>query len=208
LQYILVQHEKQGFRNKRYQNRVTDNEEKVMKFSELAIKRYSVRKFKSQTIEKRKLTAVLEAARMAPSAVNYQPWHFIVIQDPENLKKIQKTYHRDWFKTAPVVIMACADHSQSWKRGIDGKDFADIDVSIAIDHLMLQAAEMDLGTCWVCNFDTHRCAESFRLPGYITPVALIPIGYPDCESVSLKKRKPLEDIVHWETFEGEDPESV
>lgn len=172
-----------------------------MKFSELIIKRYSVRKFSNQPVEKRKLVAVLEAARMAPSAVNYQPWHFIVVQKPENMEKLQKTYSRDWFKTAPVVIMACADHSLSWKRGVDGKDFADIDTTIAIDHLMLQAAELGLGTCWVCNFDTQRCAESFRLPGHITPVALIPIGYTEEGHVPEKKRKPLEEIIHWENFD-------
>jgi nitroreductase len=176
-----------------------------MKFSELIMKRSSVRKFRNQPVEKRKLEKVLEAARMAPSAVNYQPWHFVVVQDPQNLEKIRKTYPRDWFKTAPVVIMACADHSQSWKRGVDGKDFADIDVAIAIDHLMLQAAEMELGTCWVCNFDTQRCAESFKFPGYVTPVALIPIGYPEDDNIPEKKRKPLEEIVHWESFEGEYP---
>jgi nitroreductase len=175
-----------------------------MKFSELLIRRYSVRQYKKQPVEKRKLTQVLEAARMAPSAVNYQPWHFIIVQKPENLEKLQKTYPRDWFKTAPVIILACADHSQSWKRSIDGKDSGEIDVAIAVDHLTLQAAELGLGTCWVCNFDTQRCAESLKLPGHITPVAMIPIGYPEDENTPAKKRKPLEEIIHWEEFTSDD----
>ncbi len=175
-----------------------------MKFSELIRKRYSTRKFKDRPVEKHKMIKVIEAARMAPSAVNYQPWHFIVVQQKENLEKIHKTYHREWFKAAPAIIIACADHSQSWKRRIDGKDSADIDVAIAIDHLTLQAAELGLGTCWVCNFDTERCAEQLNFPLNISPVALIPIGYPEDDSVPPKKRKPLEEIMHWENFKLSD----
>lgn len=169
-----------------------------MKFSQLITRRYSVRKYKNTPVENYKLMQVLESVRMAPSAVNYQPWHFVVVQQPENLEKLQKTYHREWFKTAPVIILACADHSQSWKRNIDGKDSAEIDVAIAVDHLTLQAAELGLGTCWVCNFNTQRCAEALRMPGHIEPVAMIPIGYPEEEEIPEKKRKPLEDIIHWE----------
>lgn len=171
-----------------------------MKFNELILRRYSTRKFKEMPVKKNDIVKILEAARMAPSAVNYQPWHFIVIQKKENLEKIHKTYPREWFKAAPAVIIACADHSQSWKRSIDGKDSAEIDVAIAVDHLTLQAAELGLGTCWVCNFDTEQCAEYLKFPLHISPVALIPIGYPEDDAVPAKKRKPLEDFVHWETF--------
>lgn len=171
-----------------------------MRFSQLIMKRYSVRSFKNTPVESGKLEQVLEAARMAPSAVNFQPWHFIVVTRPENLAKLHLTYHREWFRTAPVIIIACADHSQSWKRSIDGKDSAEIDVAIAVDHITLQAADLNLGTCWVCNFDTQRCAEALKLPGYIEPVAMIPLGYPDTAEVPKKKRKALEEIIHWEDF--------
>lgn len=171
-----------------------------MRFNQLIIQRYSVRNYKNKPVEKEKLIQVLDAARMAPSAVNFQPWHFIVVTRPENLMKMQKTYQRDWFKSAPVIILACADHAQSWKRGIDGKDSADIDVAVAIDHLTLQASELGLGTCWVCNFDTQRCAEALKLPGNIEPIAMIPIGYPEDEQIPVKKRKNLDDIIHWEKF--------
>jgi nitroreductase len=171
-----------------------------MKFNELIVQRQSTRNFKNTPVEKNKIVKVLEAARMAPSAVNYQPWHFIVVQKKENLEILYKTYHREWFKTAPAIIVACADHSASWKRSIDGKDSAEIDVAIAVDHLTLQAAELELGTCWVCNFDTERCAEYLKLPLHISPVALIPIGYPAEKTVPRKKRKPIDEIVHWENF--------
>lgn len=174
-----------------------------MKFSDLIVRRYSNRKFRDQEVEKSKIIKVLEAARLAPSAVNYQPWHFIVVQQKENLEMIYNTYPRDWFRAAPVVIIACADHSVSWKRSIDGKDSAEIDVAIAVDHLMLQATELGLGTCWVCNFDTERCAEFLRLPLHIAPVAMIPIGYPEAETGPAKKRKDIDEIIHWETYKSE-----
>ncbi len=175
-----------------------------MKFSELITQRYSARKYKDIPVEKSKLIKVLEAARMAPSAVNYQPWHFVVVQQKENLALIHRTYPREWFKAAPVIIIACADHSQSWKRSIDGKDSAEIDVAIAVDHLTLQATELGLSTCWVCNFDTERCAEYLKFPLHVSPVALIPVGYPEDNTVPQKKRKPLDEIVHWENYQAPD----
>jgi nitroreductase len=171
-----------------------------MKFSQLINQRRSVRKYNSSIIEREKLEQVLHAARMAPSAVNFQPWHFIVFTQPGKLDLLHRAYKRDWLKTAPVIILACADHSQSWKRSNDGKDSAYMDVAIAVDHLTLQAAELGLGTCWVCNFDVHRCAEALKLPGYIEPVAMIPIGYPASEEIPPKKRKPPEEVIHWEAF--------
>jgi nitroreductase len=170
-----------------------------MKFSQLIRQRYSARSFKKDPVEQNKLLKILEAGRMAPSAVNFQPWHFLVIQQPENLKAMFEAYKREWIREAPALILICADHSQSWKRSADGKDFADVDVAIAVDHMTLQAAELGLGTCWVCNFDAHRCADTLNLPSHIEPLVMLPLGYPDGE-IPEKKRKALSDIVHWESF--------
>lgn len=174
-----------------------------MTFLELAKSRYSCRSYKSESIEESKLLKVLGAFRIAPSAVNFQPWRIIVITMPENLAKVHESYPRDWFKTAPVVLIICADHSKSWKRGVDGKDHADIDIAIAIDHLTLQATELGLATCWVCNFNPHTIKQSFNLPDNIEPAVLIPIGYPnDAPDINRfdAKRKGLGDIVSWEKF--------
>lgn len=170
-----------------------------MQFNQLINKRFSVRKYKDTPVENEKLLQVLEAGRLAPSAVNNQPWHFIVIRDPGNLKKTKSIYHREWTREAPVIIIICADHSQSWKRESDGKDSSDIDAAIAVDHMTLQAAELGLGTCWVCNFDTRACANLFKLPENIEPVVMLPLGYPDVP-VKPKERKSLEEIVHWEKY--------
>lgn len=164
-------------------------------------RRFSVRKFKNIAIEEEKLPQILEAARLAPSAVNFQPWHFIVVQQPENIEKIYEVYPREWIKSAPVVIIACSDPTRSWKRGSDGKDYADIDIAIAVDHIILQATELGLGTCWVCNFNPAKCAELFNIPKQLEPAVLIPLGYPDI-APPLKKRKTLDEIVHWEKFKN------
>lgn len=170
-----------------------------MNFEEIVEKRFSVRKFKDQIVEKDKLLKVLNAARMAPSAVNYQPWHFIVVTEKEILNQLYSVYKRNWIQEAPLVIVACADHSTSWKRSFDGKDFADVDVAIAVEHMTLMATNLGLGTCWVCSFDAAECARILRLPSSIEPIALLPLGYPDI-SVPEKKRKALSEIVHLNEF--------
>jgi nitroreductase len=171
-------------------------------FLDLAKKRFSLRKFKPQSVESEKLEIVLEAGRIAPSACNNQPWFFIVVKEKENLKKLWDTYQREWFRQAPVVIVACGDHRQSWKRS-DGKDHCDIDIAIAVDHMTLAAADIGLGTCWVCNFNRVMCSSLLNLPSYIEPIALLPLGYPADETLTEKKelkRKDLDDITFSERF--------
>jgi len=173
-----------------------------MDFLKLAKNRFSVRKYKSKPVSQEDLLYVLEAGRIAPSAVNYQPWQFLVVQEKENLKKVYSLYHRKWFQEAPVVIIILADHSQSWKRS-EGKDHADIDAAIAADHMTLAATDRGLGTCWVCNFDKQKTIEALNLPDNLEPVVFLPLGYPDQETDinrHKEKRKPLEKIVSWETL--------
>lgn len=173
-----------------------------MNAKQLFAERFSVRKYNDKAIDKEIITQLMEMVRLAPSAVNYQPLHFIVIQDKSRLAELTKTYPREWFSKAPSVIVACVNHHQSWKRPNDHKDFGDVDVAIAIDHLTLAAVELGLGTCWVCNFDAKMCSEILKLPTHIEPLALIPIGYP-AENAPEKKRKPTEEFVSWESYFGE-----
>lgn len=170
-----------------------------MKFDELLSGRFSVRSYTGQKVERETILNILDAARMAPSAVNYQPWHFVVITETVALAEFQDVYPRNWFRKAPACIVICSDHQQSWKRKSDGKDFADVDTAIAIDHLVLKATELGLGTCWVCNFDADLARKKLQLPDYIEPLAIIPIGYSNSEAPE-KIRKKLSDLVHWERF--------
>jgi nitroreductase len=174
-----------------------------MQFIELAKTRFSARKYNSDRVDEHKLKQILEAARVAPSAVNYQPWHFIVLTDEQQRLAVCSTYNGQWIKSAPVIIAACGDHSESWKRG-DGKDHLDIDVTIAVDHITLAAAELGLATCWVCAFDAEKCKRILDLPVSFEVVALIPLGYPvvkgDTERFDTARKK-LEEIVHWDSYE-------
>jgi len=171
-----------------------------MNFIDLATQRSSVRNFEPTPVELEKLLYVLEAARIAPSAANFQPCHFLIVTEPELLNSVKRTYPRAWLATAPAIIVAMGDHNKGWHRKSDGKDFTDIDVAIAVDHLMLAAVEKGLGTCWICNFETEKCCEILCLPENMEPIALIPIGYQIDGTKSDKKREPLDKLVHWNKF--------
>jgi len=166
-----------------------------MTFLELVKSRISIRQYMSKKIEDEKIAYILECARLAPSAVNYQPWQFLVIKSDNVKLLIQECYHAKWFAEAPVYIVACADTALSWKRSFDGKDHADIDITIAVEHICLAATEQGLGTCWVCNFDSQKCSELLRLPENIHPVAIIPIGYTTQNISRNPIRKSNEEII-------------
>ncbi len=171
-----------------------------MNFLNLAKSRFSLRKYKPIPVSEEDLNYVLEAGRVAPSAVNYQPWHFLVLREKEALEKIHQTYQRDWFKEAPVVIVILGDHNQGWKRA-DGKDHTEIDIAITADHITLAAVDRGLGTCWVCNFDKQKTIELFQLPDHLEPIVFLPLGYPDIQpdpERHKEKRKPLSDIVSYD----------
>jgi nitroreductase len=173
-----------------------------MSFLELAQKRFSVRRYQDLAVEEENLKYVLEAGRIAPSAVNFQPWYFIVVRDEKLRKEIAATYRGEWLLEAPVIIVICGDHRRSWRRA-DGKDHCDLDAAIAIDHMTLAAAERGLGTCWVCNFNAMQCHRALRLPGQVEVVALLPLGYP-AESAEPGRhnrlRKKIEEVVFWDGF--------
>ena len=157
-----------------------------------------MRSYKAASPSEEELKMVMEAARMAPSAVNFQPWQFIVVRDETMLNKVKACYHREWFNTAPACIIALGNHQEAWQRPSDNKDHTDIDLAIAIDHLTLQATELGLGTCWICNFDVEKIKRLLDLPVHLEAIALIPIGYPE-EALKPqdKKRKNEDDIVRW-----------
>ena len=164
-----------------------------MDFLELVKDRYSCRAYKALDVEKEKLDYILECVRFAPSAVNRQPWRFHVIRKEEDKEKLQQCYSRDWFKTAPMYIIASVLHDEEWVRA-DGKHHGDIDIAIAVEHLCLAATEQGLATCWVCNFDAELCKKSFGLVDNEEAAVLIPIGYP-ADEIKEKKRKAIDEIV-------------
>jgi len=167
-----------------------------MEFLEIARKRYSVRKYQKKEVEKEKLYKILEAARVAPTGVNFQPYKLIVAQQEESLKKINKAANTFG---APLVIIVCGDHDKAWKRPFDGKNIVDIDASIVTDHMMLQATELGLGSVWICYFKPDVIKEEFNLPDNLEPINILAIGYADCVPASPDRhstqRRPLEEFV-------------
>ncbi|MGP1453919.1 MAG: nitroreductase family protein [Segatella oris] len=168
-----------------------------MDFLELSKKRFATRKFSQETISKEDLNYIMESVRMAPSAVNRQPWKFVIVQSGTAKEKLLQCYDREWFRSAPLYIICLKDTMSNWIRPFDNKAHGDIDLAIAIEHLCLAATEQGLGTCWVCNYDPARLSQLFSTPGY-EAVAIIPLGHiaPDCPHKE-KQRKPLEEITEY-----------
>lgn len=174
-----------------------------MRFVDLAEDRYSLRKFSEKPVEKEKLDLVLKAGQLAPTACNNQPQRILVIENEEALAKFKKCtpFHFD----APMALLVCYDSEVSWKRRrFDGKDSGDIDASIVTTHLMMEAAELGLGTTWVGHFDPDAVKREFSLPENIVPVAFLPMGYPAEDAAPNAQlhdsRKPIEETVFYNHF--------
>jgi nitroreductase len=169
-----------------------------MDFLELTKKRYSVRAYKPDPIEDDKLQKVLEAACLAPTACNLQPFQFIVIHTKGKETELRRIYSDSWFVQAPIVICACGIPSQSWVRS-DGKNYCEVDATIAMDHLILAAADLGLGTCWIGAFNPDAAREVLSLPDDVEPIAFTPLGYPN-DQPGGKSRKSMNELVrygHW-----------
>ncbi len=163
-----------------------------MEFFELVSQRYSVRAYRPDAVEDDKLQKVLEAARLAPTACNLQAFKLVVVQTEKHLETLKKVCRASFFTQAPLLIGIYADTEASWVRK-DGKSYADVDAAIVMDHIVLAATDMGLGTCWIGAFDAQAARSLAGLDGY-EPVAFTPLGYP-ASSGPEKERKPLEDIV-------------
>ncbi len=169
-----------------------------MTFLELAANRYSLRRFSSKPVEQEVLDMVLEAGRRAPTACNNQPQSILVLQSPDALEKLKKCTpcHFD----APMALLICYDKNRSWTRPFDSKNHGDIDASIVCAHMMLEAAELGLGSTWVCYYDPEAIIREFALPENIIPSSLLPLGYAadGAEPAPMHaQRKPLNDIVRF-----------
>ena len=167
-----------------------------MEFSELIQKRYSVRAYRPIPVEEEKLKAVLEAARLAPTASNRQPFKIVVIHTAGREAELRRIYDKNWFVQAPLLIAACGTPAHNWVRR-DGKNYNDVDVAIAMDHLILAAASLGLGTCWIAAFDPPAAREVLHLPEGVEPIAFTPLGYA-ADTPRQKERKALSELVRYE----------
>jgi nitroreductase len=169
-----------------------------MEYFDLISTRYSVRAYKPDPIEEEKLQQVLEAARLAPTADNRQPFQLIVVQTSGKEAELRKIYNRDWFVQPPLIICAVGVPRLSWIRR-DNRRYLDVDVAIVMDHLVLGATNLGLGTCWIAAFNSSAAREILRLPDEIEPLIFTPLGYP-ADQPAAKTRKPLSELVRYEQW--------
>lgn len=168
-------------------------------FLELAADRYSVRAFKDIPVEQDKIDKILEAARLAPTARNYQPQKIYVIQSEEALKKINDICHCI-FGSRTVFVIGYDSERSSKSRLRPGYDFGDVDAAIVCTHMMLEASNLGLGTCCVGMFNDDEVREVLGLPDSIGITALLPTGYAtdDCKPAALHSEfRPLEEMVEY-----------
>ena len=169
-----------------------------MDFSDIINKRYSARAYRSDAVEPEKLNAVLEAARLAPTAANRQPFKLIVIHTQGRKEELSRIYLAAWFTQAPLLICICVTPDKAWLRR-DRKNYADVDSAIVMDHLILAATDRGLGTCWVAAFDPVAAREILKLPSGVEPIDFTPLGYA-ADYAGTKLRRPLTELVYYEKW--------
>ena len=169
-----------------------------MEFFEAITRRYSARGYTEAPVPEDVLERVLEAARKAPTACNRQPFRIIVVRTQGREQELARVYGRGWFVQAPVVLAVVAIVDEAW-RSATGKSSADVDAAIVMDHIVLAATALGLGTCWVGAFDDAAAREVLGLPNGVEPIAFTPLGYAS-KAPSATGRRPLEDLVKYESW--------
>ena len=174
-----------------------------MEFLDLAKKRFSCRSYKQTPIEKDKIELCIEAARLAPSACNSQPWKFIVVDDPELRSKLasficDKSLGMNSFAHHCPAIIAIVSERQKLSAKLGGiikkKNFSQMDIGIAAEHFCLQAAELDLATCMIGWFKEKQVKNLLQVPANKRIELIITIGYPVVSTPPAKNRKDTTEI--------------
>ncbi|TES87370.1 MAG: nitroreductase, partial [Candidatus Aminicenantes bacterium] len=169
-----------------------------MKVLEVIQKRQSVRKYKKDPIPEKAFMRVLEAARLAPSGKNFQPWKFIIVKDKALKEKLAQASAGQFFMAeAPIIIVGCGFPDNCYAHmGRYMKSWS-VDVTIALEHLILQAQEEGLGTCWIGSFEEEEVKAILNIPENVKVLALTPLGYPD-EIPRFRGRKSLDEIISYD----------
>lgn len=158
-----------------------------MDFDKIITERYSVRSYADKPVEQEKVDHILQAARLAPTAVNFQPQMIYVLKSPQALAKVSRVTYK-----APLVFLVCYNLNQVWWSPFEKEyNTGEQDAAIVTTHMMLDAWEQGLGSVWVRGFDANRLAKEFNLPSYIRPVCMLAVGY---ASKNSKPYRPWHDV--------------
>ncbi len=180
-----------------------------MEFLDVIKSRKSVRQYLDKLVSQDQIDYIFNCGRLAPSWMNKQCWHFIIIKNQEKIKEIAKTdIINRWLKKVPIIIVACADPLESGKN--NNIDYSIVDVTIAFEHIILAATDIGLGTCWIGGFDELKVKEILEIPPRIKIIGMSPLGFPaNRESIMNKskrkiirstKRKSLREILHYDIW--------
>jgi nitroreductase len=172
-------------------------------FEEILHQRRSVRSFLPRPVPRENVVAICEAARLAPSACNSQTWRFVAVDDPALIGRICREAMRPvvpnrWLAQAPLLIAGCSRLDIIANRlgaGVSGIEYYLIDLGIAMEHMVLRATELGLGTCWIGWFHAGRVREILGIPRRIRVSALLAVGYPAASPPAARRRKPLKEIL-------------
>jgi len=171
-----------------------------MSIMEVIEKRRSVRKYNEDPIPESVLLRVLEAARLAPSGKNLQPWKFILVKDKALKEELARASSGQYFiARAPFVIVACGFPDNCYARMGRYMKSWPVDVAIAMEHLILQAQEEGLGTCWIGSFEEQEVKSILKIPEEVKVLALTPLGFP-AEIPSFRGRKSLDEIISYDRY--------
>ena len=164
-----------------------------MDYFECIESRRSVRSYKGDPVEEWKLERILEAGRIAPTAANIQAFRVHVLPTAGREPELRRIYDRGWFSAAPLVLVVSIYAEGCWRRG-DGRVYGDLDAAIVIDHMILAATALGLGSCWVANFKAEAAREILALEPTLEPIILSPLGYA-ADLPPARQRKPLSELV-------------
>jgi nitroreductase len=165
-------------------------------------KRRSVRAYTSEEVSEEDVEKLIEAARLAPSAGNIQPWEFVIVTNAETKRSLSDAALRQTFiEQAPVVIVVCADIARSsWGYGSRGTNLYSLqDTAAATENMILAAQALGFATCWVGAFHEDEVVKVINAPRNVRPVAIVPVGRP-AEKPSARPKRSMSEIVHYETF--------
>jgi nitroreductase len=161
-----------------------------MSLLDVILNRASVRRYTSKPVSEEVLRNILEAGRRAPSANNAQPWHFIVVTDQKTKEELSKRRWTGFVKDAAFIVIGCGEKRSHWST---------IDVTIALQNMVLASEAQGLGSCWIGDFSQSELKEMLEIPDHLKVIALVSFGYP-AGKPALSNKKRLEEIVHYNKF--------
>lgn len=161
-----------------------------MSLVDVIFRRRSIRHYKNEPIPDDVLRNILKAGRLAPSANNAQPWHFIVVTDPKIKKELASGAWNRFIKDSAVTIVGCGYIDARWHT---------VDVAIALENMVIAAEAQGVGSCWIGDFKEREVKELLGIPDNLKVVALVSFGYP-AEKPSPHGKKSLKEIVHYNRF--------